>query len=57
MSRFARLTDEFLRRMENHAAAEAIRSRKRLPVKLRLIAYALGIVVVILVGLWMAYHP
>lgn len=44
MGRFARLTDEFLRKMENHAAAERIGLRKGLRVKLRLIAYAIGIV-------------
>lgn len=43
MGRFARLTDEFLRKMENHAA-ERIGLRKGLRVKLRLIAYAIGIV-------------
>jgi hypothetical protein len=57
MNRFARLTDEFLRKMENHAATEAIGLRKRNSGRLRLLGIAIGIVVVTLVGLWMAYHP
>ena len=51
MNRFARLTDEFLRKMENHAATEAIGLRKRNSGRLRLIGIAIGIVVVTLVAL------
>ena len=57
MNRFARLTNEFLRKMENHAATEGIGLRKRNSGRLRLLGIAIGIVVVTLVGLWMAYHP
>jgi hypothetical protein len=57
MNRFARLTNEFLRKMENHAAAEAIGLRKRNYGRLRLLGIAIGIVVVTLVAFWMAYHP
>jgi hypothetical protein len=56
MSRLARLTKEFLRKTENHAATEATRLRKSNRGRLRLIGTALGIVVVILVALWLAYH-
>ncbi len=57
MSRLARLTNGFLRKIENHAATEAIRLRKSSHGKLRLIGTAIGIVVVILLAVWMAYHP
>jgi hypothetical protein len=57
MNRIARLTSEFLRKMENHAATEATGLRKRNYGKLRLIGIAIGVVVVTLVALWMAYHP
>jgi hypothetical protein len=57
MSRFARLIDETSKKMENHAATEGTRLRKSNHGKLRLIGTAIGIVVVILVALWMAYHP
>jgi len=57
MSRFGRMTDEFSRTMENYAATEAIRLRRRNYGRLRLIGIAIGIVIVILVALWMAHHP
>jgi len=57
MSRLARLTNGFLRKIENHAETEAIRLRKSSHSKLRLIGTAIGIVVVILLAVWMAYHP
>lgn len=57
MSRLARLSNEFLRKMENYVLTEAIRLSKTNRGKLRLIGTALGIVVVILVGLWIANHP
>jgi hypothetical protein len=57
MSRFARLTNEFLRKMENYAATEAIRLQQSSHGKLRIIGTAIGILVVILVALWMSYHP
>ena len=51
------MTDEFFKKMENHAAGEAARLGKSNHGKLRLIGTAIGIVVVVLVALWMAYHP
>ena len=56
MLRISRLTNKFLSKMENHATADAIRLRKRNAGKLTLIGAGIGIVVVILVGLWVAYH-
>lgn len=56
MSRLARLANEFLGKMENHAAAEAARLRKSNHGKLRLIGTAIGILIVILVAFWMSYH-
>jgi hypothetical protein len=57
MNRFARLTNKFLRRMETHAATEAIGLRKRNYGRLRIIGVAIGVVVLTLVALWIAYHP
>jgi hypothetical protein len=57
MSRLVRLTNEFLRKIENYAATEAMRLQKGNHGKLRLIGTAIGIVVVTLMALWMAYHP
>ena len=51
------MTNEFLKKMENHATAEANRLGKSNHGKLRLIGTAIGIVVVVLLALWMAYHP
>jgi hypothetical protein len=51
------IIDEFLKKMENHATAEAIRLGKSNHGKLRLIGAAIGIVVVILLALWMAHRP
>jgi hypothetical protein len=51
------VTDEFLKKIENHAAGEASRLGESNHGKLRLIGTAIGIVVVVLVALWMAYHP
>jgi hypothetical protein len=53
MNRFARLTNEFARKMENHATAEAIRKSTGKP---RLIGTVVGIILVILLALWIAYH-
>ncbi len=53
---FAKMTDEFFKRMENHAAAGGIRLRKPTRGKLRLLGTAIGVVVVILFAVWMAYH-
>ena len=50
------MTNEFLKKMENHATREATRLGKSNLGKLRLIGIAIGIVVVVLVALWMAHH-
>lgn len=50
------MVSEFLKKMENHATAEATRLSKSDQGKLRLIGTAIGIVVTLL-ALWMAYHP
>ncbi len=57
MNRLAQLTNEFSKKMENHAATEATRLCKNNHGKLRLIGTAIGIVVVALLVVWMAYHP
>jgi hypothetical protein len=56
MSRLAKLTNEFSKKMEDNAAAEATRIHKSNGGKLRLIGSVIGILVVILLSLWMAYH-
>jgi hypothetical protein len=56
MLRLSRLTNKFLSMMENQATADATRLRKRNASKLTLIGTGIGIVVVILVALWVAYH-
>lgn len=43
--------------METHAATEAIGLRKRNYGRLRIIGVAIGVVVLTLVALWIAYHP
>jgi hypothetical protein len=53
---FSKMKDEFFKKMEDHAAAEAIRLRKPNHGKLRLIGTAIGVVVVVLLAVWMAYH-
>jgi hypothetical protein len=52
----SKMTDEFFKKMEHHAAAEAIRLRKPTHGKLRLIGIAIGILVVILLAVWLAHH-
>jgi len=56
MNRFAKLTNEFSRKMENYAGTEATRLRKGNHGKLRLIGTTVAILVIILLALWMAYH-
>jgi hypothetical protein len=53
---FSKMTDEFFKKMEDHATAEGIRLRKPTHGKLRLIGTAIGVVVVILLAVWVAYH-
>ena len=43
--------------MEKNAADEAVRMRESSNGKLRIIGTAIGILVVIMVALWMEYHP
>jgi hypothetical protein len=50
------MTNQFFKKMENHAAAEAIRLRKPNHGRLRLIGTAIGVVVVVLLALWMTHH-
>ena len=50
------MTDQFFKKMKNHAAADAIRLRKPNHGRLRLLGTAIGVVVVILLAIWMAYH-
>ena len=45
------------KKMENHAAKEATRLGKSNHGQLRLIGTAIAIVVMVLLALWMAYHP
>ena len=52
----SRMTDEFFKKVEHHAAAEAIRLRKPTHGKLRLIGTAIGVIVVILLAVWLAHH-
>ena len=57
MGVFARLANEFSQRMENHAAAEGTRLRRKFPRKGGFLSIMIGILVVFLLALWMAYHP
>jgi hypothetical protein len=56
MLRLSRLTNKFLSKMENQVTADATRLRKRNASKLTLIGAGIGIVAVILVAFWVAYH-
>lgn len=53
---FSKITDAFFKKMEDHATAEGVRLRKPNHGKLRPIGTAIGVVVVILLAMWMAYH-
>ena len=53
---FSKMSDEFFKKMEDHATAEGIRLRKPTYGKLRVIGTAIGVVVVILLAVWMTYH-
>lgn len=52
----SKMNGEFVKKMEHHAAAEAVRLQKPNHGKLRLIGSAIGILVVILLAVWMAHH-
>jgi hypothetical protein len=52
----SKMTDEFFNKMEDQATAEGIRLRKPTHGKLRLIGAAIGVVVVILLAMWLAYR-
>ena len=52
----SKMTDEFFKKMEDHATAEGIRLRKPTYGKLRLMGTAIGVVVVIMLVVWMAHH-
>ena len=43
--------------MEDRTRAEAIRLRERNSRKLQLVGPAIGVLVVILLAIWLAYHP
>lgn len=53
---FSEMADEFFKKMENHAEAEAIKLHKPNCGKLRLIGTTIGVIVVILLAVWMAHH-
>ena len=53
---FSKMTDEFFKKMEDHAKAEGVFLGKPTHGKLRLIGTAIGVVVVILLAIWMAHH-
>ena len=57
MNRLTQLANNLRRKMEKNAADEAVRMRESSNGKLRIIGTAIGILVVILVALWMEYHP
>jgi hypothetical protein len=50
------MMNHLLKKMENRAAAEATRLSRSNRGKLRLIGTAIGVVVVVLLAVWMAYH-
>lgn len=50
------MTNDFFRKMEDHATAEGTRLRVPNYGKLRLIGTAIGLVVVILLALWISHH-
>lgn len=52
----SKMTHEFFKKMEDHAAAEAIRLRKPTHGKLRAIGTAIGLLIVLLLAVWMAHH-
>jgi hypothetical protein len=57
MSRLSQYTDKILKKMEDQAAVEGSYMSRRDRGKVRYLGYALGIVVVGLIALWLAHHP
>jgi hypothetical protein len=56
MNPLRRLTEEILKKLENHTATEATILRQSSHGRLRLIGIVIGIIVVILAGFWMTHH-
>lgn len=54
--KLSKMSDQFFKKMENHARAEGVRLSKPNHGKLRLIGTAIGVVVVILLAIWMSHH-
>ncbi len=54
--RLRQLTNKFLTKVEEHAAAEGIRMSQSNRGKFRLIGCVLGLIFVGLIALWMARH-
>lgn len=57
MRRFTQLADELSKKAEKYAADEGVRLSKSNHGKPRLIGYAIGIIVVIFIAIWMASRP
>jgi hypothetical protein len=53
---FSKMTNEFYKKMEDHARTEGTRLRNPTHGKLRLIGLAIGVVVVIPLASWMEYN-
>jgi len=53
MGRFTQL----VKKAEDYAAAEGVRISKPFPRKLGLVAWAIAVILVVLIVGWMAYHP
>jgi hypothetical protein len=52
-----RLFTRLAKKVESYAAAEGVRMSKPFPRKLNLLAWAVGVILVILLAEWMAHHP
>jgi hypothetical protein len=57
MSFFSRLTSNLLAAFERHARSEGSELRKTSYGKIELLGIAIGVAIVILVGLWLAHQP
>jgi len=56
MKSFTQLAAIFLKKMESHAITEGSRLQEPLQIKLRLIAWIIGIALVILMKFWLDHH-